>query len=1166
MILEIIGSGGMGVIYKARQRSLDRIVALKVLASRLADDVNFVARFQREARAIAKVNHPNILAVYDVGADQGSHYMIMELVDGQSLAEMQNERNEPLPVDEVVNYMHQAAMGLEAAQASGIIHRDVKPENMMLTRKKVIKVADFGLAKEADGSQTSTDVVMGTPAFMSPEQCDGKKVDGRSDIYSLGGSFYKLVTGRLPFEAETAMSMMYRHKHEALIPPRELRPEIPEPISELIVRMMAKRRENRPQTMTDVLELLDQARKGLPPPPTPVKPRAIGAIAPESPQERQSTSGLAIVIPPPSATPSDEWTPPAEPPAATTIIPPPEKGARMRPAADRYEGGRMRVSRNESSRSIEPPLPQAKSGEDAYKHIARGDELLGRSDRQGALKSWRLALQTGNLDAATRRRVEEQIVAEIETRCKAGDSWLSRGALVEAGREYRIILDLDPKNEEVRAKLKLLDDKLAGRRTLVNDIRTALAGSRFEKALELWDAATSDLRDEGLKPQIDRIRNVILPSVKLCLQGERYNESGRIEQAAASFQDALRIDESCERARQGLREVEMKAQRIERLLKEGHQALLEHSYDDALKLFRPVLALYPGHPQATKSIAEACLAWSQELRVQGDLETALQLLEEACDADPQNRGITTQRREIKNLYERERSLLDRAAEAKNRGQSSEALRLWSEVREVNPANKRVTQVIQVVRRERRRSRLKMTISFVLFIVLAAGTAQGVIEYLTLKKARLALTAERFEEAKQKIFAMPTSFLFFQGDAEDVQNAADRALLRLAAEREVDASRWGEASERYERLAKMLEGPEAAEALRSALYCQVKKIMEQGAEFERRENWEAARKVYEEAKDKAAERKDPSGRLNQLEMEAGRKSRFADAMKTAVAHWENERKTEALEFLLRADELESGNALVHAKLAALNFDADKFLAAATQAETAVSAAGISGVDNPEKIREAMRALKEALKYKAGDKKTSALLRWAEDLLECLDSGMVLHPGTARLSAKLQVDWNDDERKRAFCVDRWEYPNQNGALPLVNATWLEARDLCHQQNKRLCTRLEWQDACRGADRINNWPYGLQARAEICNTQSTAVAPAGSFVQCVNSLGLFDMSGNVAEWVEGNAGQTDAAFALGGAFDSGAENASCSSSLPLAKQNQPGNRVGFRCCKNLKFSENR
>ncbi|HTL52964.1 MAG TPA: protein kinase [Planctomycetota bacterium] len=254
-ILEVIGKGGMGIIYRARQISLDRIVAVKVLAPKISDDSTFVQRFQREARAIARVSHPNVLQVYDVGCENDIHYMTMELVDGGNLSELQSKQGVLSPLD-AAEFTIQAASGLEAAQQAGIIHRDIKPDNLMLTKKGIVKVSDFGLARDTDSAKSATDAVMGTPAYMSPEQCDGKAIDGRCDIYSLGGTFFKLVTGRLPFEAETAMSMMYRHKHEPLTPPTSLIPTIPLSISDIVVKMMAKQRQDRFQTMGEVVDAL----------------------------------------------------------------------------------------------------------------------------------------------------------------------------------------------------------------------------------------------------------------------------------------------------------------------------------------------------------------------------------------------------------------------------------------------------------------------------------------------------------------------------------------------------------------------------------------------------------------------------------------------------------------------------------------------------------------------------------------------------------------------------------------------------------------------------------------------------------------------------------------------------------------------------------------------
>ena len=224
-ILAEIGVGGMGVVYKATQLSLDRKVALKVLSPRYANDKTFIKRFVREARAVAKVNHQNILAIYDVGNQGNVNYMIMELIDGQSLAEILDQKGR-LPIHQAVDVIRQACAGLEGAFNQGIVHRDIKPDNIMVTNTGQVKVSDFGLAKELSSSLTATDAVMGTPAYMSPEQCDGHSLDLRSDVYSLGATFFRVITGRLPFEAETAMAMMYKHKHDPVPSPRDRVPRL----------------------------------------------------------------------------------------------------------------------------------------------------------------------------------------------------------------------------------------------------------------------------------------------------------------------------------------------------------------------------------------------------------------------------------------------------------------------------------------------------------------------------------------------------------------------------------------------------------------------------------------------------------------------------------------------------------------------------------------------------------------------------------------------------------------------------------------------------------------------------------------------------------------------------------------------------------------------------
>ncbi|MGD0093479.1 MAG: protein kinase, partial [Planctomycetota bacterium] len=728
-ILDVLGQGGMGVIYKARQKSLDRIVALKVLAPHLANNFSFVARFQTEARAIAKVNHPNILAVYDVGDDNHVNYMIMELVEGQSLADMQTDRRGAIPWEEATEYIRQAAQGLEAAQAAGIVHRDIKPENLMLTKKNTVKVSDFGLAKEADAAPgaTSVDAVMGTPAFMSPEQCDGKKLDARSDIYSLGGSFYRLVTGRLPFEAETAMSMMYRHKHEALIPPHEVVNSVPPAISAVIVKMMAKRCEHRYQTMTEVLDALDAARKAAALPLGPGLPAAVSGQ--REAVRSQVLPGLPPLAPPPAGESGPRFDMSGVDATDPALRPPARPGSQRMPVA---AASHAHLPAADSSSGLRMPSgTMGMSGhglsasEECYQNVARGDELLTRGDRLAGLRYYRQALQAPSLDQATRDRVAQEIQKELGTRRQAMENLLKRGMLVEASRECRLLVELDPADELMRNALKDLDTKLATKRTMINDLRTAIAASAFEKAIKIWDTTPAELRDEGHGKQVEQLRTVVVPALKLAEQGESFSHQGRLEEAVSSFEDALKTNPNCEPARIGQKETLQKLQRIEFLLKEGFQHSQEQDYAKAVETWRPILELRPGHAQAMKSIVDACAANGQQLRARGDLEGALAAYQVAAETDPQNRNVKRLVEDLTNLRDKEQALIDRAQDAAARNRLSAALGYWQEVQRLNPASKRAAQQLA----ELGRQRTKVWLAHLLVAgVLAAAGVSGWLYY------------------------------------------------------------------------------------------------------------------------------------------------------------------------------------------------------------------------------------------------------------------------------------------------------------------------------------------------------------------------------------------------------------------------------------------------------
>jgi predicted Ser/Thr protein kinase len=256
----LIGSGGMGIVYRALDEALQRPVALKTLLPAMAADPEFVARFKREAQSAAALNHPNITQIYAIGQEGTIPYFAMELIQGRSLEDLVKDAG-PIEPGEAASYIIQAARGLRHAAERKLIHRDVKPSNLMLTEDGEVKITDFGLAKAARGDSrlTTTGEVIGSPGYISPEQAQGSPLDARSDIYSLGATFYQLVTGKLPFDAPTPVAMIIKHLNEPLKSPRAHNPAIPYPIAASIQKMMAKRPGERFQDYDALIRDLERA-------------------------------------------------------------------------------------------------------------------------------------------------------------------------------------------------------------------------------------------------------------------------------------------------------------------------------------------------------------------------------------------------------------------------------------------------------------------------------------------------------------------------------------------------------------------------------------------------------------------------------------------------------------------------------------------------------------------------------------------------------------------------------------------------------------------------------------------------------------------------------------------------------------------------------------------
>jgi eukaryotic-like serine/threonine-protein kinase len=303
-----IGEGGMAEVFRGLDVRLDRPVAIKILKPDLAKDPGFVERFQREAQAVARLNHPGIVSVFDSGSDDGTHYIVMELIEGRTLGEFLAGGGH-LSADKSVEIAEHVCDALGAAHANGVIHRDIKPGNIIVDRRGVVKVTDFGIAHFATGPDTlaKTATVLGTAAYLSPEQAKGEPVDERSDIYSLGCVLYEMLTNSPPFGGDSAVAVATKHVNEAPVPPSARSQDVPPRLDAVVMRALAKNPANRYPNALAFKSDLERARTGQDVEATPLmpsgdatqvisRPRATSVLPPIEPEPEGSTKKVLLGI------------------------------------------------------------------------------------------------------------------------------------------------------------------------------------------------------------------------------------------------------------------------------------------------------------------------------------------------------------------------------------------------------------------------------------------------------------------------------------------------------------------------------------------------------------------------------------------------------------------------------------------------------------------------------------------------------------------------------------------------------------------------------------------------------------------------------------------------------------------------------------------------------
>lgn len=259
-LLEKIGEGGMAEVYKAKCHLLNRFVAVKILKNQYSDNGEFVNKFKQEASSAASLSHNNIVGIYDIGSQNSINYIVMEYVYGKTLKEIITE-NKVLKYDEAIIIAIQIAKALECAHNNNIIHRDVKPHNILVTKDRIIKVTDFGIAKATSSvTITNSDRIIGSAHYFSPEQAKGNYVDCKTDIYSLGIVLYEMVTGKVPYDAESPVSIALKHIQEPVIPPKQINPDIPESLNMLILKAIEKEQYKRYRSANDILSDLEKIK------------------------------------------------------------------------------------------------------------------------------------------------------------------------------------------------------------------------------------------------------------------------------------------------------------------------------------------------------------------------------------------------------------------------------------------------------------------------------------------------------------------------------------------------------------------------------------------------------------------------------------------------------------------------------------------------------------------------------------------------------------------------------------------------------------------------------------------------------------------------------------------------------------------------------------------
>jgi len=457
-IIEQLGQGGMATVFKAYHPSLDRYVAVKVLHPAFKEDPNFLARFQREARIVAKLEHPHIVPVYDFSEHKGMAYLVMRYIEGETLKA--HLEGEPLPLERILEILKPVAEALAYAHEQGVLHRDIKPSNVMLTPEGGIFLTDFGLARMAQSGEStlSQDMMIGTPQYMSPEQAKGDEVDERTDIYSLGVVLFEMLTGRVPFSADTPYAVVHDHIYTPLPLPTTIKPDILPALERVLLKALAKGKDDRYQKVTELAIAFEDAVVEA----APVLSSVEGSGVAPAPEEEKAEPATV----PPTVVEAKPAAPEARPSrrrwliiggaVAALLLCVCCAGLFLASRALKAKGTPTPIARPEIKATpspggptemplpgVEDPVSQAleqvqANPDDPQAHLTLGDAHALQGEKVKALEEYERAIE---LDPEY-----------AEAHIKAGDMLTFQGDYARAAEMYQRAADLEPDNVEANLK------------------------------------------------------------------------------------------------------------------------------------------------------------------------------------------------------------------------------------------------------------------------------------------------------------------------------------------------------------------------------------------------------------------------------------------------------------------------------------------------------------------------------------------------------------------------------------------------------------------------------------------------------------------------------------------------------------------------------------------